>query len=341
MTSIEEKSRPEDRGIPDLKKRELAKGLLAGGLALFAATNPLIAGIAKAFSASEIKLDKLSDGPSPLLIPQQFNPSRELRNIAEINGTTLNTYLLESFQLARDSNFYLPNNPYIRSEDGFLLRSDEPWTTRLWWPIFDETANDLGQPTLHAEWWPAHSYDLMGGPGGAQKQAQEKAEKIRADHPDKKESAGYCTWVAVSQLLDRKPEAYDGENLAGETGSERIAQLKEGLLVLRNAGAVMVPIKATPEALVSAFVQGLPVVFESPNNWFRSGVGISEDGSKIRATNFGFPHRDFSIREIVGSAYIAFRADSNLTFANEIIRATSFYRFNVDRNFIDQKVYPA
>lgn len=343
--SVEDKFKPNDEGVADPAKRQLVKRLFLGVATLYIATNPVTAEIARAFSVPEAKTNQPVN--SSLLVPQQFNPDRELRRIKKLDGASLNQYLLESFEPAKDLNFYLPNNPYIRSEDGFLLRDNEPWTTRLWWPFFEETARaaEPEQPTLHAQWWPAHFYNLLGGLGDAWGQAIEKADFIKTHRTDRKRSAGYCTWVAVSQLLDRKPEAAPGEHLVDETNSDRIEQLKEGLLVIKNAGAVLVPIPVTPGALISAFVQGLPVLFNLPEDlgsgeWFRSGVGIREDGKKVRATNFGFPHRDFNISSIVGPAYIAFRADSPLTFAPGIRESTSFYRFDVDRNFIDQIVYP-
>ena len=226
-----------------------------------------------------------------------------------------------------------------------MVVSRNAWTTRFWWPIFTETGINRGLPKLHDDWWPAHILDLLshaeGRESSIQEQAKAKAEMVKANRPESISYAGYCPWVSIAQLLEEKPQAFPGEDLAGETDPERIIELKQGMLAIKHAGDILVPVPSTRETLMAALQNRLPVIVNYPANlgagdWFRSLLGT--DGGLVRVTNFGAAHVDLPISGING-AYVVYPSDSSETFATGIRENTSFWRYEVDRNFIDRVVY--
>lgn len=233
--------------------------------------------------------------------------------------------------------------PYRSNESNEMILSPrQAWSTKLWWPIFTKRGIERGIPKIHDQWWSAHLYDRMGGSGDVWQQAQEKAEDIKSKHPEAENYAGYCPWVAIEQLTEARPEAHEGEDLAGQTDLREITWLKEGLLAIKHAGDILVPVPRTREVFMALMQMGLPTIVDLPaelglGNWFRSVQGISADGRWIRATNFGNEDKDFLLSAAV-SAWVAYPADSPDDFAPGIREATSFWRYEVDRNFIDQLV---
>ncbi|MDP3973341.1 MAG: hypothetical protein Q8P92_00755 [Candidatus Daviesbacteria bacterium] len=217
----------------------------------------------------------------------------------------------------------------------------QAWTTRLWWPIFESKALSDGLPRIADDWWPAHVYDITtGGIHNVQGQAWEKARNIMEQHPESESFAGYCPWVAIVQATEEQPVAFPGENLAGETDPERIIQLKEGLLVIKHAGDILVPVPTTTETFAAIIQNGFTMIVDMPvgkvGQWFRSVNGI--EGNQLIVTNFGYPDIKLPIDGVV-SAYIVYPADSTENFAPGIKDTTSFWRYNIDRAHINELVY--
>lgn len=235
-----------------------------------------------------------------------------------------------------------------RTSSEMILHPLQAWSTPRWWPIFERTALRLKQPRVHDDWWPAHAYDMeyknaTGTRGDAQEQATSKAEFIQEKRSETESFAGYCPWVAAAQIMDEEPQAFPGETLGGETDPDRIKQLKEGLLTIKRAGSILVRIPARPEVFKTVIRAGIPTILDYPanmgaGNWFRGLLGISEDGSLVRVPNFGMPDVNLPISGVV-SAWVVYPADSTEAFAPGIKESTSFWRFNVDRKFIDHRVY--
>lgn len=236
----------------------------------------------------------------------------------------------------------------VRAEDMIISPGGELWPTPDWWPVFEKRAEELGLPTMHADWWPAHVFDLeygaMGGVSNIQEQAIKKANIIRRNRPDTKDSAGYCPWVAIAQLLEPEPQAYPEESLAGETDPDRIKRLKGGLLTLKHSGDKLIRLEDDKPAKLSSILRntverGLPVVIDLPGNmgdgiYFRALIGISVGGRTVKATDFGRPNREFNISEI-RQAYLVYTGSSSEDFTSRY-RSVSFWRYRgLNREFID------
>lgn len=235
----------------------------------------------------------------------------------------------------------------VEAQSQGMILGRQAWSTRLWWPIFTERGVALDLPKIHDDWWPAHVLDRMykaeGGLSDVQQQAINKAEIIKKNHPNTVNSAGYCPWVSIAQTIEERPQAFSGEDLDGETDPKKIVPLKEGFLAIKHAGDILVPVPATRETLTAVVEDRLPAVVDLPaelgaGNWFRPLLGISEDGVLVRVTNFGHPDRNLPISGIIG-AYIVYPGDSTENFKAGVREATSFWRYNVDRGFIDRVVY--
>lgn len=315
----------------DWGKRALFKSVII--LGALAATKPLIP-LVRASS----------------YIPQETegfkNGYGELSNIIKPNE--LDDYLKESFRNVLDLNHYSPANTYVQAEGGMLLREPLPWLTPYWWAIFLSAAKEKKQPKIHDEYWPAWVYDNLGGEGNAWDQSIRKAATITREQPHTESYAGYCPWVTVAQLLDPKPQAFLGENLAGQEDSEKIVMLKEGLLAIKESGAIMVPVPKTPQVLLTAIKQGLPISIKNNvvGDWYSAVAGVSENGASVKVTNFGLPgagpfYSNLSLAEIQ-SVWVVYQpeADKELKFAEGIRELTSFWKYNVGRNFINELVYP-
>ncbi len=228
-----------------------------------------------------------------------------------------------------------------------ILSRRQGWPSRDWAPIFEAKAIKEGLFRLHDDWWPAHVYDLevqaAGGSSNAQEQATKKAEFIMKNHPGMVNFAGYCPWLAAAQATEDEPEVFEGERLGGAEAPEMIKRLKTGLLIIKHAGDILVETKPTGKNLLTLVRSRFPLVVDLPDRlgagqWFRCIQGVSEDGEFVRVTNFGFSDVDLSVSKIV-SAWRVLSADSDAVLASGIREATSFWRFDVDRRFIDQLVY--
>lgn len=238
-------------------------------------------------------------------------------------------------------------------EDGWWKR-DGVWSSNNWGPIFERTALTTGLPRIHDDFWGAWVLDrarenLNGLPEGStdliQRQATHKANVIMANRKDTESFAGYCPWLAVTQTLDVRPTAFEGENLAGQDDVSKIIQLREQVYQIYHAGSRLVQITLNPQFLVDQYVKGAPIIVDAPagmgrGNWFRSIAGVREDGRQLWVTNFGSENIPLELRQI-NFAYIAYPANSpDSLFAPQINRDTAFWRYKLVNKALMGSVIP-
>lgn len=244
------------------------------------------------------------------------------------------------------------------NESGWIMNpiAAGVWPTRNWWPIFEQRASDLDLPKMHDEWWPAYIYDALyrdaGGSSNIHQQSIGIADTIKRNHPLTVNSAGYCPWLAVAQIMESEPPVYDWEYWYGLRGDDdrdraKIRTLKEGLLVLKHSGDQLIPIPTFASTLRYAMEKAWPIVVDLPANlgsgdWFRPVIGIREDGRQVKVPDFNgsFVNLDTSG---IAEAYQINRSAPNVSFAPIMQRSalySDFWRYRgLNRAFIDRAVY--
>lgn len=238
-------------------------------------------------------------------------------------------------------------------EDGWWKRGGV-WSSNNWGPIFERTALTSGLPRIHDDFWGAWVLDraresLNGLPDGStdliQRQATHKANVVMTNRKDTESFAGYCPWLAVTQTLDSRPTAFEGENLAGQTDILKIIQLREQALQIYRAGSRLVQIALNPQSLVDQYVKGAPIIVDAPagigrGNWFRSIAGVREDGQQLLVTNFGFENIPLELGQI-NFAYVVFPITSpDSLFTRDINDNTAFWRYKLlDEPLINSVVH--
>lgn len=229
-------------------------------------------------------------------------------------------------------------------------KRDGVWSSNNWGPIFERTALTSGLPRIHDDFCGAWVLDraresLNGFPDGStdliQRQAIHKATVFMTNRKDTESFAGYCPWLAVTQTLDSRPTAFDGENLAGQTDILKIIQLREQALQIYRAGSRLVQIVLNPQSLVDQYVKGAPIIVDAPagigrGNWFRSIAGVREDGQQLLVTNFGHENINLGLSQI-NFSYVVFPIDSpNRLYTTDINNNTAFWRYQlVDEALMD------
>lgn len=210
----------------------------------------------------------------------------------------LQTSVVESASQLVSSQLILPG----ASE---MVLGPKPWTSRLWWPIFEGPAVAQQIPRLQDDWWILHMHDklnweVFGRVSHTLQWGRDHAENMRVKHGDDYQmvgSLGFCHGYANASQFESEPSAL--KQYQWETFDRSYL---EGFAVLKHAADLMIPIPTTAEAIRAAIVHGQKVVVdlpELPGRWYRALYGISDNGVLVRVTDRGKADKDMNINSIV------------------------------------------
>ena len=207
------------------------------------------------------------------------------------------------------SQLWTPGLVEAAPSQDLIIKPTQVRSSKYWWPLNDRIAESKGLPTMHAPGWILYEHDrlsmeIFNTDPNTRAWGKALSESfMNSSDRDLRESAGFCNASTASFLLEPDP----GESRFFR-GVRYSREWLEGFLVGNHRGDLMIPVPVTPELVVAALQNDLPLMVEWPFNWYRA-VNRT-DGVRAWVTAFGNPDIPVGIHELI-SAFIIRPNDDN------------------------------